>query len=136
MNSIDISLTHWDIYSTPPPSSIPQNFCYTFPMRNLTTILCLTLTLLLGSVGVSLGHEGLDGEYLRAIKTMGGSGINWIDAIFRYCVVLLVDLAKVLGISYEELNIWVFVIIQPLIMVFLFLWVLLLRRRIKRLKRS
>jgi Mn2+/Fe2+ NRAMP family transporter len=105
-------------------------------MRKLTATLCLTIAVLLGSAGVSLGHEGLDGEYLRAIKTMGGSGINWIDAIFRYCVVLLVDLAKVLGISYEELNIWVFVIIQPLIMVFLFLWVLLLRRRIKRLKRS
>ena len=134
MNSIDISLTHWDIYSTPPPSSITQNFCFTFFMRNLTTILCLTLTILLGSVGVSLGHEGLDGEYLRAIKTMGGSGINWIDAIFRYCVVLLVDLAKVLRISYEELNIWVFVIIQPLIIVFMFLWVLRLRRIIKRLK--
>jgi ABC-type transport system involved in Fe-S cluster assembly fused permease/ATPase subunit len=101
-------------------------------MRNITAIFCLTLTILLGSVGVSLGHEGLDGEYLRAIKTMGGSGINWIDAIFRYCVVLLVDLAKVLGISYEELNIWVFIIIQPLIIVFLFLWVLLLKRRIKK----
>jgi TPR repeat protein len=31
-----------------PPSFIPQNFCYTFFMRNLTAIFCLTLTLLLG----------------------------------------------------------------------------------------
>jgi len=84
---------------------------------------------------MSIGHEALDGEYLRAHKTMGESGINWADAIFRYCVVLLVDLAKVLRISYEELNIWVFVIIQPLIIVFMFLWVLRLRRIIKRLKK-
>jgi len=101
-------------------------------MRRLTAILCLTLALLLGSAGVSWGHEGLDGEYFRALQTKGGSGINWIDAIFRYCVVLLVDIAKVLGISYEALNIWVFIIIQPLIILFLFIWVLRLRRRIKK----
>ena len=84
---------------------------------------------------MSIGNEALDGEYLRALKTVGGSGVNWIDAIFRYCVVLLVNVAKVLGISYEEINIWVFVIIQPLIIVFLFLWVLRLRRKIKYLER-
>ena len=105
-------------------------------MKTLLTTLCLTLAVLLGSAGESIGHEGLDGEYLRALKTMGGSGISWVDALFRYCVVLLVDLAKLLGISYEEINIWVFVIIQPLLIVFLFLWVLRLRRSIKRLKRS
>ena len=109
-------------------------------MKNLTATICLTIALLLGFVfgiaWMSIGNEALDGEYLRALKTVGGSGVNWIDAIFRYCVVLLVNVAKVLGISYEALNIWVFIIIQPLLIVFLFLWVLRLRRRIKRLKRS
>ena len=104
-------------------------------MRRTLATTCLTLAVLLGSAGISWGHEGLDGEYFRALKTMGGSGINWIDAIFRYCVVLLVDIAKVLGISYEELNIWVFIIIQPLIILILFIWALRLRRRIKKLKR-
>ena len=80
---------------------------------------------------MGVGQEGLDGEYFQARKTVSGSGINWIDAIFRYCVVLLVNVAKVLGISYETLNIWVFIIIQPLLIVFLFLWVLRLRGRIK-----
>ena len=78
--------------------------------------------------------EGLDGEYFRALKTMGGSGVNWIDAIFRYCVVLLVNIAKLLGISYEALNIWVFIIIQPLIILVLCLWILRLRKKIKRLQ--
>jgi hypothetical protein len=49
---------------------------------------------------------------------MGGSGVDWIDAIFRYCVVLLVNIAKVLATSYEALNIWVFVIIQALLIAF------------------
>ena len=82
---------------------------------------------------MSIGHEGSDVEYFRALKTMGGSGINYVDAIFRYCVVLLVDIARVLGISYEALNIWVFIIIQPLIIILLFIWVLRLRRKVKNL---
>ena len=104
-------------------------------MRKLTAIICVTLAVLLGFIlGVAWTgsvHDGADSEYFRALKTMGGSGIDWIDAIFRYCVVLLVDLAKVLGISYEALNIWVFIIIQPLMIIFLFVWVLLLRIKVK-----
>ena len=76
------------------------------------------LGFVLGIAWMSIGNDALDGDYLRALKTMGGSGVNWIDAIFRYCVVLLVNIAKVFGISYEALNIWVFVIIQPLLIAF------------------
>ena len=76
--------------------------------------------------------QELNGEYFRALKTMRGSGIEWMDVIFRYCVVLLVEMAKYLGISYEELNIWLFVIIHPLITLGLFLWVLRLRKKLKR----
>ena len=107
-------------------------------MRKLTATLCLTLAVLLGFVlgiaWISIGNDALDGEYLRALKTMGGSGINWIDAIFRYCVVLLVNIAKVLGISYEALNIWVFIIIQPMIIVVLLGWVLKLQRKVKKVR--
>ena len=107
-------------------------------MPKLTLILCLMISVILGIlIGIfwmSIGNEGSDGEYFRALKTMGGSGINWIDAIFRYCVVLLVNVAKILGISYEELNIWIFIIIQPLIIIFLFIWVLRLRRKVKHLR--
>ena len=41
------------VLSETPPSSIPQNFCYTFPMKTLLTTLCLTIAVLLGSVGNS-----------------------------------------------------------------------------------
>ena len=107
-------------------------------MKRLTAAICLTVAVLIGFIlgiaWMSIGNEALDGEYLRALKTVGGSGVNWIDAIFRYCVVLLVNIANALGISYEALNIWVFVIIQPLIILFLFFWVLRLRRRRKNLR--
>ena len=105
-------------------------------MKNLTATICLTLAVILGFVlgiaWMSTGNDALNGEYLRALKTMGGSGVNWIDAIFRYCVVLLVNIAKPLGISYEALNIWVFIIIQPLFIVVLLIWALRLRGNLKR----
>ena len=58
-------------------------------------------------------------EYERALTTMGESGVVIIDALFRLCVVILVDVASLLGISYEALNIWLFVIIQPGIIIYL-----------------
>jgi ABC-type sugar transport system permease subunit len=123
---------------TPFSLPIPTILCQTFRMRNLTATLCLTLAVILGFVlgiaWMSTGNDASNGEYLRALKTMGGSGVNWIDAIFRYCVVLLVNVAKALGISYEALNIWVFIIIQPLFIVVLLGWVLKLRRKVKKVR--
>ena len=107
-------------------------------MSKLTFTICMIFALVIGVVigigWMSISHEGLDGEYFRALKTVGGSGVNWIDAIFRYCVVLLVNMAKVIGISYEALNIWVFIIIQPLIILLLFIWVIQLRRKVRNFR--
>ena len=44
---------------------------------------------------------------------MAHSGIPWIDAVFDWCVLLLVDWAAMLGMTYEEINVWLFVIIGP-----------------------
>jgi hypothetical protein len=63
---------------------------------------------------VSTKKKGLGmSEYERALSTMGDSGITWIDIIFRWCVVLLVDVAELLGISYEALNVYLFVFLLP-----------------------
>ena len=62
-------------------------------------------------------------KYTQAINSMGESGVGWVDAIFKICVYILVDLADFIGISYEAINIWIFVIIQPLlIIIFFVLW--------------
>ena len=107
----------------------------TFIFYILTAVsLGIILGIIFGIAWMDMVSQELDGEYFRALRTMGGSGINWIDAVFRYCVILLVNIAKVLGISYEALNIWVFIIIQPLIILGLFLWILRLRKKIKDLQ--
>ena len=111
-------------------------------MSKLTLTIYIVLAVFIGIiVGVILGiawismiSGELDGEYFRALRTMGGSGVNWIDAIFRYCVVLLVNIADIFGISYEALNIWVFIIIQPIIILILFIWVMSLRKKNKNLR--
>ena len=62
-------------------------------------------------------------KYTQAFNSMGESGIGWVDTIFRVCVYILVDLSEIMGISYEAINIWIFVIIQPLlILIFFILW--------------
>ena len=55
--------------------------------------------------------------------TMGNSGFELIDFVFKVCVIVLVDLANLIGISYEAINIIIFVFLQPaLILLFFILW--------------
>ena len=45
---------------------------------------------------------------------MANSGIIWIDVTFDWCVRLLYEVAGWIGVTYEEINVWLFVIILPL----------------------
>ena len=58
---------------------------------------------------------------------MAKSGIEWIDYVFDWCVILLIDIARVLGITYEEINVWLFCIILPIVLFILFFEVIRLR---------
>ena len=43
--------------------------------------------------------------------------------ICNLCIQFLRDIASVTGLSYEEINVWLFIIIQPsLILLFFVLW--------------
>ena len=46
---------------------------------------------------------------------MANSGIYWIDVTFDWCVNFLYKIASLFGLSYEEINIWLFVIIGPIL---------------------
>ena len=50
---------------------------------------------------------------------MANSGIVWIDVTFNWCVRLLYDFAAMVGITYEEINVWLFVIIGPCLLIVL-----------------
>ena len=61
---------------------------------------------------------------------MANSGIYWIDIIYNFCVQLLIDSARFLGISYEEINVWLFCVIWPLASLILFAEVIRLRMKL------
>ena len=46
---------------------------------------------------------------------MANSGIYWIDVTFDWSVKFLDKIAELLSISYEEINVWLFVIIVPIL---------------------
>jgi hypothetical protein len=77
--------------------------------------------------------ECLTNEYLEALNTLGASGDATIDYIFQMCVAFLSDLAKLIGISYEEINIWIFIVIWPILTVYLIARNFFLKRKVKLL---
>ena len=57
-----------------------------------------------------------------------------MDSIFDWCVDVLVYWAGILGITYKEINVWVFVIIWPIVTLALMIIIFLQQRRIRQLK--
>jgi hypothetical protein len=59
-----------------------------------------------------------------------------MDQIFDWCVNLLVSWAGVLGITYKEINIWIFVIIWPILTIGLIGIIVVQHRRIRKLSKG
>jgi len=66
--------------------------------------------------------------------TMAGSGILWVDNLFNSCVLFLVQIASLLGVTYEELNVYLFCIAWPVITVYMMFRILYLRWKIRWLR--
>lgn len=63
------------------------------------------------------------------------SGIPWIDSVFNGCVDLLVWGAGCLGMSYKEINVWIFCVIWPaftLLLIGVAIWQQIKIRRLRR----
>jgi hypothetical protein len=56
-----------------------------------------------------------------------------IDAIFDFCVLVLLFLADLFGMTYKAVNVWIFVIIWPVLTLALIAAVVWQRLRIKKL---
>ena len=66
---------------------------------------------------------------------MANSGIHWVDVIFDWCVKFLYLVADFFGITYEEINIWLFVIIGPLFFLISIYLNYYFYKKIKKLKK-
>ena len=56
-----------------------------------------------------------------------------MDQIFDWCVNVLVYWANIFGITYKEINVWVFVIIWPLLTIAMMAVIYVQWRRIREL---
>jgi hypothetical protein len=59
-----------------------------------------------------------------------------MDQIFDWCVNVLVYWAGIFGITYKEINVWVFVIIWPILTVVLVALIIWQQRRIQQLSKK
>jgi hypothetical protein len=59
-----------------------------------------------------------------------------MDQIFDWCVRVLVYWAGMLGITYKEINVWVFVIIWPILTVLLIGIIAMQQKRIRQLSKK
>ena len=59
-----------------------------------------------------------------------------MDQIFDWCVDVLVYWANIIGITYKEINVWVFVIIWPILTLVLVALIIWQQRRIQQLSRK
>lgn len=59
-----------------------------------------------------------------------------MNQIFDWCVDVLVYWAQIFGMTYKEINVWVFVIIWPILTIILVSIIVLQQRKIKRLSKQ
>ena len=66
---------------------------------------------------------------------MASSGIVIVDFLFNLAVRWLYAWAEFFGITYEEINVWIFVVSWPLSMAISAVWIIHLIFSVKRLQR-
>ena len=61
---------------------------------------------------------------------MANSGTLWIDRLFNAAVKALYACAEFVGITYEEINVWIFCIGWLLSMIVAAIWIYRLRQKV------
>jgi hypothetical protein len=59
---------------------------------------------------------------------------QFVNALFDWCVKILIDGARLLGMSYNEINIWIFCIIEPVVFFLMLAVIIWQGRKIRRCK--
>jgi hypothetical protein len=65
---------------------------------------------------------------------VANSGIVIVDFLFNLAVRWLYAWAEVFGITYEEINVWIFVVSWPLSLIMTTLWITYLLYKVKHLQ--
>lgn len=55
-----------------------------------------------------------------------------MNSVFNYCVKILMTLSQSLGITYEEINVYIFCIIWPLLTITQTIYIIQLKKHLKK----
>ena len=58
-----------------------------------------------------------------------------MSELFDVCVAILYWISDVTGLTYKEANIWIFVILHPILTIVLFYYIIILKKQIKNLNK-
>ena len=75
-------------------------------------------------------HPSFIKEYSPGTTTGQPKYYSLFDETFNFCVKLLSDVANTMGITYEEINVWIFCVIWPILTLIMFAEILRLRLKI------
>ena len=67
---------------------------------------------------------------------MANSGITWIDFIFNWAVIALYEVAGWFGMTYQEINVWLFCVTWPILTFLLMYAVYFLGRQNRELRET
>ena len=67
---------------------------------------------------------------------MANSGITWIDMTFNWAIIALDEVAGWFGITYEEINVWLFYVAWLILTLLLMYSVFVLVRQNHKLRRE
>ena len=59
-----------------------------------------------------------------------------MNEVFDICVAILIWIADLFGVTYKEANIWIFVIIEPILFLAMLYIIIKQRRKIKNLNNN
>jgi hypothetical protein len=57
-----------------------------------------------------------------------------MNEIFNLCVAFLLWLGPIFGMTYREINVWIFCIIEPLVFILMVIYIIKLKRNAKIIK--
>jgi len=81
-----------------------------------------------------LEYTNMDKQY-NNVTCDNGCSTDFINKVFDYCVDLLYYIGDITGLSYEVINIILFIVVQPAIIIVLMLYTIHLRNKITKLNK-
>lgn len=96
----------------------------------LFIVFMLFLVLMLWNPPIENVHQYIPENAPKELVRLVPQSVNFIDALFGFCVWVLIEIGRLFGVSYNEANIWVFVFIGPAVFILQTIYIIHLRKKL------